>query len=568
MPIPRHNFRRLVAICCGLLPVLAAPVSGQPVVFDPQVHSLHQRGALDWDRMFTQDPEWSSLAGKFQVYLAPAGMFQDAADSDDRLRAIWADVRARGLGIEFAINPIDVPAGDRCGGRESYQPAVTHAHIVARMKRLGITPDRLSLDGPLVTGHYTPPVAGCALSIPDLAKSVARNVRPYLDAFPHLELGDIEGVPALMTFPGWQADLVAFKQGLEAELGHKLSFLRTDTNWRALGTSDALPRLATVVHSLGMRFSVIYDAEGSETTDAGWVARARQNFEYLESAGGFIPDEASIESWNENPTRVLPDTVPTTSGFLVARYKLPRTRFDAERVPHGGVAGQLAGLLHDAGGKPVANARFTVTALGLGPDQVPAAQTVSGTVPAEARKAILALRINSECLCEGGNDLVFGTFSYAETTGGSVRHTYSHVAEAERSVKSPNGPAMQLQAAQGGESLVRIAVGPAQRFGFNAPAFAVTPGAHFTLSLPIGSRTDQGLFGSAGIIWLDEHEHGISRTNLNVDATRHPIGETTTDGAGRFVVQLPQAAIGRTLRLYYEGSDALRGAYADIKPPG
>ena len=43
----------------------------------------------------------------------------------------------------------------------------------------------------------------------------------------------------------------------------------------------------------------------------------------------------------------------------------------------------------------------------------------SGTVPAKAKTAIMGIRINCECLCDGTSDLLVGKFNYQESVSGT-----------------------------------------------------------------------------------------------------------------------------------------------------
>ena len=57
-----------------------------------------------------------------------------------------------------------------------------------------------------------------------------------------------------------------------------------------------------------------------------------------------------------------------------------------------------------------------------------------GTVPSAARFAIIGMRVNSECLCGGLNDLMVGNLRYAESAGGTVVQKYNLAEEAKRRI--------------------------------------------------------------------------------------------------------------------------------------
>jgi hypothetical protein len=551
---------RVLCLTGILLATLAGVRAGaQPVAFNPQVHSHTQRGVLDWSTLFSANPAWAALASRIQVYLAPTGLVTDTPD--DRLRAIAANLAQHHIAFELGLNSINADPGDPCGGREGYAPVRESQAEVEKLQRLGIRLDVLAMDGPFMIGHDSPDRPSCRLPIPDVVQRVARSLRPYLDAFPDLEIGDIEGVPGIMSYPNWQAEYRDFKQQLEAAIGRKIAFFRTDVNWSNAGSADSLRTIQAYVHGLGMRLSVIYDSDGEQPNSAAWVADAKQHFTYLESAGGVIPDEASIESWNAYPDYALPITANDTLGSVVAAYELPRTHFLANRTGNG-----VSGRLLDAAGRPVGGASVTVQVLGMDPTKPPPVRSVSGSVPAAAHFAILALRVNSECLCSGPNDVAFGDFTYTQAGTVAARDTYSFLPEARQSPAVRNDGVVLRVETIGGQAFTHIVVGPTQSFGFNSPQFAVTPGTHFTFSAPIGAVGDLGMFGSASVIWLTADGKGVSRSRMEVGASPAAVGIVRTNASGGFGLALPANLLGpgRPLRLYYPGSASLRAAYGTV----
>ena len=144
-----------------------------------------------------------------------------------------------------------------------------------------------------------------------------------------------------------------------------------------------------------------------------------------------------MQTWDPHPARVLPMESDATLGGLVGRYLLPRTRIEATRS-----AGGVQGRLVDAAGRPVAGAHIRVQAIGADPSRPLPVRTVSGIVPPNARFAILGMRVNTECDCDGANDLFVGDLTYLETAGGSARQSYSMPAEAARLQAGAKGSAV------------------------------------------------------------------------------------------------------------------------------
>ena len=146
---------------------------------------------------------------------------------------------------------------------------------------------------------------------------------------------------------------------------------------------------------------MIYNGDGLDDSNAGWIAHAERNYTVLETEHGLVPDIAVFSSWNKYPTHALPETSPDTMTSLINRYRLPRTRFEARRERQGWRA-----RLVDGAGQGLAGETVTIARLGLDPDAPPPVRTVSGIVPSDAVGAILGWRVNTECRCAGDNDLL------------------------------------------------------------------------------------------------------------------------------------------------------------------
>jgi hypothetical protein len=214
----------------------------------------------------------------------------------------------------------------------------------------------------------------------------------------------------------------------------------------------------------------------------------------------------------------------------------------------------------------VAVASVSVQTLGMDPAGPPPVRTVSGMVPPGARRVILGLRVNSECLCSGQNDVVFGDFTYAQTGNAPERDTYSYLPDARRSpAQRSDGVVLRVETIAG-QAFTRVIVAPNQSFGFNSPQYAVTAGAHFQLSVPIGSFGQLGMFGTATAIWLDANGNGLGRSNITVGADPTTVATGRTGPDGGFSLSGPANLLGpaRSLRLYYPGSAMLRAAYGTL----
>ena len=126
--------------------------------------------------------------------------------------------------------------------------------------------------------------------------------------------------------------------------------------------------------------------------------------------------------------------------------------------------------------------------------------------------------MNSECWCSGDNDLLIGPLSYRETAGGSVAYEFGIHRR-----RAASGPCCDAGGPSAASRCCMLKVAANRNFGFNSPAFAVTPGAQFQLQVPLGSLNGNGLFGTAAVIWLDAQQQGFKRDNIRVGDDAAPI---------------------------------------------
>ena len=512
-----------------LMLVLGAPALGQEVWLGVRGPDVRPKGAVDWDKLFKPTPEWSAVAAKIQVFSITAGYVVQAPDEE--LKAVAADLTNRHIAIALGMQSVGIGPGDHCGHEEGYGVPAYTARAADKLHRLGVPLRYLALDEPVSFGHYDSGPQGCRFALPELARRVALNVHAYQQYFPDVIIGDIEPVPLLTTFPDWQPAFRSFAHELSLATGKSLTFLQTDVNWRLPSFYPSLRETAAFAHAQGLKFGVIYKGDGGDDSGPAWVAAAVRHFEWLETGQGLVPEQAIVETWEPHPTHVLPETSDGTLSHVIARYRLTRTKIAAVRA---GAA--VSGQLTDEHGAPIANAKVELRTLGVGPGRPPAVHSVSGTVPEKARFAIMGIRVNTECLCTGPNDLLVGNFRYAESDGGNVVQQYDLPQEAERhSGRIWNGIEMAT-AVIGGQPFAHLVVRPDQHFGFNSATFDVTSGARFDFQVPIGAVAGDGMFGDATIIWFDGPKHALGQTRIYLDRNGSAVGSAVTGGDGRFSI--------------------------------
>ena len=511
---------------------------------EPLAPETQIQGDPAWERFFRPGAPWQHAASQTQVLSLITNYVIDSPDDELRKVGEWA--RAHNVALNIVIQPVAVAPSEICGRVEGYDNPEHIARAAAKLNQLGITPKYIALDGPLWSGHYAP--GKCKFSIQETAWRTARNVRLLLDRFPKLVIDDIES-DIIVLQPGWQADYREFKHTLEAVTRQPITLLTLDVKWPSPGWPENVKALHAMAKSLGMRFGVIYNGDGTDRSDTAWIAHAERNFTVIEAQLGIIPDRADFVSWNKYPTRALPESSPDTMTWLINQYRLPRTRFDAR---HDGSHWRVR--LLDQANHPLAGKRVTIASLGVDPSRPPPVRSAAGTVPNEAAAAIIGLRINAECFCAGRNDLLLGDVTYAES-GGAVTEKI----RASELAKSARQDGISVAPASAGH--IRFRVGRDQQLVYNSAKFAVTPGARYDFRVPVGSVTGDGLFGTATIIWLGADGEGLFRTNIIDDGDRIPVGTVTTDRNGYFAV----SGSGSAQEVSFAGTAMLRPSLARIE---
>jgi hypothetical protein len=539
-----------VLIAVAALMLLRGPVSVrcQEIWFGPLSPDYGVTAVKDWSTLFHPNPEWNQLAGQIHVYQTADGFYR--ITPEDQLQAVTANATSHHIALAMEIGSITQRPDEACDRTEGYlAPSVVPA-VIRKLTHSGARLQFIRLDGPVWFGHYQ----ACKLTLAEIVRRVAETLRPLFLAFPDLVVGDVEPPQSLAQSPDWEATFLNFARQFEAATGHQLAFLQMDVNWRQPDWPGAITAMQRVAHGAGMKFGVIYNSDDEAATDQIWIAEAKRHFDELETRYGLIPDQAVFGTWNRHPTRVFPETSDDSHSFLVAQYLLPRTHLAVQRSA-AGVLGRLTAL----GGHAVPGARIVIDALGVDPRSPPPLRSVAGTVPPQARFAVLGLRVNTECWCAGENDLLLGTFSYRETAEGSAHYEYRYAAPPRIKAGVVAMPASEVNL-----PLVRLKVAADRNLGFNSPAFPVTPNAKFQLQVPLGSLNGEGMFGTAVVIWLDAQQKGFRRDNIRVGNDAAPIAAAVTDASGSFAAALPENAHWRQrpLLAHYAGAPTLRAAYA------
>ncbi len=513
----------------------------------------------DWDALF-EPATLDAVAPLMQVYGIGTGFVLGMPDAElkDRLDKLTA----RHVKLAFGAQPV-ISSDPNCGHTEGYDDVRNLVAEIAKLKRLHIEVQILAMDGGLWYGHYATGEQECHLSLEQTIAQVALTVETFAAAFPGIVIGDIEPTVPLTREPGWQEAFKAYKQGLEAASGAKISILQLDIAWNNGGWKQAVTEETALARSLGMQIGYIYDGDGEDRSDAAWLGHARRNIAEMEGGLGLVPDQAIIASWNLHPTHSVGPALGGTLASLLAYYAEPATRIAI--AEHGRT---IAGRLTDGIDHPRAATQVSLFEAGVNRSSSGLPETkIQGVVPANAHTALLGVRINAECLCAGKNDLLFGGLRYDES-GSDGRHARETFLPELRHFAQfgGNGVATIRLMPDRTDDAVHVTTTAAQNLNLTGRPFAVTPGRDFQLSASVLNHLDSDVFGTATIIWLDGEGHGIKRDNIVIPPSLSLVASATTDARGRFSFSRPTGRSGAPAGLSVKVNDAstFRGAIATV----
>jgi hypothetical protein len=515
-------------------------------------------GKMDYLNMWANNAPWQSAAKKVDVLGIVHWWLLTVPDS--QILAVVNFAKSRHMKLDFEIEAVAKFPTQACGGSEGYTTPQTFPAELAVLKRLNIHMDIMTMDEPVGFGHYLPSSSGgCTLSVPDLVANVAQNVAPILAQYPDIQVYEIEPMPYVTNNSDWRDTLGGFETGLSQALGRPVLGLTLDIDWGTPAWKQPLEDLRTFTSERNMRLGWYYDGNPYARSNAEWIQRSVQSYEYIEGTMGIIPDVAVFASWNTYPVYNMPETDPTAQTWLIDDYFRERTQVQAQFVG-AGVHGQLTTKL----GKPIANATINGYVPGVDFSIPLPATVVQDVAPATAAFGLIGWRLNSECNCNGENDVLVGNLQYQETSGGSLSYSYmfplGHLIF--------NG-AIADNEWVGGTLVTRVIAAPGQSFPPNSSVFQVTGGAHFTFTIPASTIGGEGWYGHVFIIFFDKNMNGLPGITIVPDAGHRLMSTTTTGADGTFALRsLPRVGPGAApVTVEFPGDSTRRASAWTPLPP-
>ncbi len=534
-------------VLCLVLVWSAAGIAQTPPASVPQIW-IAASGRADSEAMWTKDAPWPQAANRTKVIVLVHQTINQA--SIPWLVQVRDFAREHGWQIDLSTEAVAKMPNETCGGQEGYTWPGENGGAAKILFDLGFKVDWVDMDGPMIAGSYDTSTAGCRLSIPALVDRVSATLQDVVALYPHVKLVHGEPLPVLQRQPHWKEDVEAFQTGLAHKLGVRVVAMQADVHWTDPGWSQAMKDLHAHLREKNQLLSIIYNPSAGVGTDADAVRTMVENFDAVEGRLNIIPDIALIESWVPNPVFAMPETSPTTVSWVVNRYHAARSRLLAQFVGQG-----VKGRLTNWNDRPIPN--VTIKGYKPGVDfSTPLPRAVrTGVVPTNAVSALMMVRINTECECDGANHIVFGPIGYRERSGGSRASIFSWPKNLQR-----YGGTIVRGKLVGGEAVTEVVAPPGQTFAPNSDVFPVTPGAEFEFVVPGATVGGRDWNGYAAIAWIDAAGKGIDRFVLTPPPGKALMATTTTRPDGTFLLRgLPRGVDGpASVTVEFEGDATFR----------
>jgi hypothetical protein len=227
---------------------------------------------------------------------------------------------------------------------------------------------------------------------------------------------------------------------------------------------------------------------------------------------------------------------------------------------------RASGVLLDGSGAAIGGASIQISLTPVDGPGTLDTYSISGSVPPGATKAVVGLRMNTECGCAGSGDVSLYEASYEEA-GAST----SLVPDGDFT-QGLGGwglygtrPATLRPSDRGGGSMLVAKASPSQTSMVNSPEFAVHAGQQYTAEFQARVSPESDGSGYFTVVFLSSSKE-ISRARVPFVPATFDLGERTTDANGTFIATFhPPGAflhIGRILvEAWYGGDDTYWPAY-------
>jgi hypothetical protein len=473
--------------------------------------------AADFLDLFQDGSQWDTAAENLRVFKIDWA-FVDRAPIDV-LRKSFEALQKRGISLAWEMGAI--PPGKDCGaGTEGY--AGDTENRLSRIKEAGGRLDYVAMDEPFWFGHFAKTKNTCALTLSELASGVAKQLSLVYAAFPDVKVGDIEPVIS-GSVDNFVNELFAWFDEFAKVNGRPLAFFHADVNWQG-DRDEELPVIEAHLRAKKIRFGVIINGDPHASSDSGWTNAAMNHLQQIVDLDRLNPDDIVFQSWDDRPTRVLPESQPGTLMNLVREGIKPPAGL-AFDVRQNAIEGQVTA----PAGAAIDQAAVTIGAADLKGIEGFRKIALAGVVPDGAVRAVFGLRLGSECNCRGPIDLKIGQLTFSQPATEPVARYLRNSA-----------------------NILSIS-GVAPRASVNSASFSVEPGKSYSADAMVRVEELTGYAGYLSVIFLSANGAEVRRDKFTLKAIYREIAQVWPDKSGKFVVpynsSVPAGALAWSLKV-------------------
>lgn len=529
----RGNFFRMSIVKAAMALALTTP----PIANANEVWLAATPGSSITE-LFEQKEMWATALAHLNVVKFYTKQIAELSDS--QLAAAVKFLKSNNIAIAIEFGPIQSDAS--CGPLEGFGSASAATQLANRIRKAEGTISYIAMDEPYWFGSLYSGAGQCHWA----PERVARSARPVFEAFrsvfPSVKFGDIEpvrkapGVDLLGTYEIWM-------EAWKAEFGEPLAFFDLDVVW-----SDYSPTILRDLHAVlidqAIPMGVIYNADNKEASDSDWMRAAESHLELVEDIDKVEPERAIIQSWDDHPMKLFPESDPSALTNLVLTYAKAKTEFS-----HLSWGPTVSGRLQRSDGLGVAGVPIRLFAPAYFGDFE---QRGIGIAPRRAVKVVIGWRANTECGCDGQGSLLIRNGEVA-IDGVDATNLAAILVGDQPKTSNPVG----------GADGATIIVHKGERFVKNSHAIPVHAGdiVSFRVFYTVEALTTRSI--TCNVIFLDSSNREISRKTVFIDPERPISNLSITDSSGDFAFSLDERAIvARYLRLTFSGNEQLRPAEA------
>lgn len=556
------------AVTCTVVPISNCPgvlsESGRQVTFN---------GSVDYMQLFTNESAWATVRNSVNVFGVSIGWMGGNAQvpqfiNDSTLSLIFSKLNQWGIKLATEAGPLQTDTPTRGCGVNVEGFGAQSVKYLKRINSLGGVVTYIPLDEPYYYGTIYSGNGACGLTPLQAGTEVMQYASAARQIFPSVEIGDEEplhgGLNSVSQLEGW---IETYKN----VSGHYFSFFHLDVSWASFPNwPDLASQLQSYCEQRGIRFGVLFNGIPA-TTDRSWLGSTENRVVQYVVVTGRVPDNVVFMSWVPWPRYVLPETSSDSFTHLIDLFLRQRTslNLNSSSIPTGETLSFGGSLIESRSGQSIANGAIDLRVTALSGDGLFSNYEINGTFPQGTNSAILGVRVNTECGCDGVS--AFNLYNVSLMENKSTKNlvpNYDFGLGLKFWYAGGNATSMLTASDSRAGYMLSVLANRSTAATLNSAPINVAAGANF--SAVFGAKVAPITSGSGYffIIFLGANGKETSRETLPIEPATLTLAQIRTNSDGEFsLTWRPPTHAGYLISFYYEGDDEHWPAYASLQLP-